>query len=181
MIYLLKNAIVNGFIRLFSDGTSKKWEVVLKIAIQQPAGFFFWSLRALWLAGNFQLGKRSQKLRGIPQASDPNWPWKIVEKWSLCLPLPQVTCLFFLRFGDFPSPAWFFCRLRSLFFVPVSNYHGMVSLPWWGWVKPSQASQHGFEKGFVWQHKQWIERLLNNHGIHPGQIVETQVKPILHY
>jgi hypothetical protein len=41
MIYLLKNAIVNGYIRLFSDGTSKKWEVVLKIAMQQPARFFF--------------------------------------------------------------------------------------------------------------------------------------------
>jgi hypothetical protein len=54
------------------------------------------------LAGNFQLGKRSQKLRGIPQASDPNWPWKIVEKWSLCLPLPQVTCQFFFTFWGFP-------------------------------------------------------------------------------
>ena len=125
MIYLLKNAIVNGFIRLFSDGTSKKWEVVLKIAIQQPAGFFFWSLRALWLAGNFQLGKRSQKLRGIPQASDPNWPWKIVEKWSLCLPLPQVTCLFFYVLGISHRQRGFFAGWGRCFL-----FRSLITMAW---------------------------------------------------
>jgi len=74
--------------------------------------------------------------------------------------------VFFYVLGISHRQRGFCCRLRSLLFVPVSNYHGMVSLPWWGWVKPGLASLWLGEGLTVWQHKHWILWLLNNHDVH---------------
>lgn len=66
------------------------------------------------------------------------------------VPLPEGSCCFLFR----------------------SLITFIMSLPWWGWVKPHYASlwlrlaSSGNTNNGSW--------LLNNHDIHPGQIVETR-------